>query len=96
MDRDEARAILEAHLESFRRRSYAELVGLIGDVQVSEVTGPSGAVYQIEVEVLWDSARERTLIHVLGAIDDGRLPGALLPVTDSFIVVPDGSSSNAG
>ena len=91
---DEARAILAAHLEAFRRRSHAELVGLMGDVQVAEVNGPSGAVYQIEVEVVWDSPREQTDIRVLGAIDDGRLPGAIVPVTDDFIVVPDGSESS--
>jgi len=91
MDRGEARTILAAHLELFRRRSYADLVALMGDVHVTEVAGPSGAEYQIELEVVWDSPREKADIRVLGAIDDGRLPGSIVPVSDSFIVAPDGT-----
>jgi hypothetical protein len=89
MDRDEARKVLAAHLDPLRRRSYRDLVGLMGDVQVTQAVGPSGTEYQIEIEVMWDSLREHTRILVLGAIDDGRLPGALLPLTDSFLVGPD-------
>lgn len=91
MDRDEARAILRSHLESLRRRSYADLVGFIGDIQVAQVMGPSGVEYQIETEVMWDSPREKTNVRVVGAIDDGCLPGAFTPVNDSFAVAPDGS-----
>lgn len=86
MDRDEALLVLRAHLKSLRQRSYADLVGTMGDVQVIEAIGPSGVEYQIETEVMWDSLREKTDIRVLGAIDDGRLPGAFTPVTDSFVV----------
>jgi len=91
VDRNEARAILRTHLESFRKRSYADLLGLMGDVQVAEVIGPSGVEYQIEIEILWDSLRDKTNICVLGTIDDGRLPGAILPVNDSFLMASDGS-----
>jgi hypothetical protein len=90
MDRGEAREVLAAHLSSFRLLAYADLVGLMGDVHVAEVRGPSGATYQIEIDVSWDSPRERTNIRVLGTIDDGRLPGAFVPGCDSFIVTPDG------
>ena len=86
MDRDEAGAILMAHLESFRGRPHAELLRLMGDVHVAEVSGPSGAEYQIEVEVVWESPRQRSDIRVLGAIDDGRIPGSIAPVTHDFIV----------
>jgi hypothetical protein len=92
MDKNEARAILATHLDSFRARRYDELVALIGDVQVAEVVGRSGTEYQIEVEVRWDSPREKTDVRVLGAIDDGHLPGAIIPLCESFIVSPDGSS----
>lgn len=91
MDRSEARQVLVAHLGKFRQRSYADLVALMGGVHVTQVVGPTGAEYQIELEVVWDSPRERTNICVLAAIDDGRLPGALVPVSDSFIVAPDGA-----
>ena len=90
MDRGEAREVLATHLGSFRLLSYADLVRLIGDVQVAEVRGPSGAKYQIEIDVSWESPRERANIRVLGTIDDGRLPGAFVPVCDSLIVTPDG------
>lgn len=91
MDRGEARTLLAANLEPFQRRSYADLVTLMGDIHLTEVAGPSGTEYQIELEVMWDSPREKTNIRVLGAIDDGRLPGAMAPVADSFIVAPDGT-----
>ena len=96
MDRDEAIAILDAHLVTLRRRAYAELVPMMGDVHVAEVYGPSGAKYQIEVEVVWDSPRERADIRVVGAIDDGRLPSSMTPVTRHFIVSPDERGSGAG
>jgi hypothetical protein len=91
MDRDEARTVLAAHLERWRQRSYSELVGLLGEVRVAEAVGPSGAEYQIEVEVRWDSPGERTDIRVSAAIDDGGLTGSLVPVSGGFVVVPDGT-----
>ena len=91
MDKSEARAILATQLASFRMRSYGDLVNLMGEVQVTEVSGKSGAEYQIEIEVMWDSPREKVNVRVIGAIDDGRLPGALAPLSDSFIVAPDGT-----
>jgi hypothetical protein len=69
---------------------------MMGDVHVAEVYGPSGAEYQIEVEVVWDSPRERADIRVMGAIDDGRLPSSMTPVTRDFIVSPDERGSGAG
>ena len=91
MDRSEAQAILTAHLEQYRRRSYSDLVALMGDVHVTRVVGPSGVEYQIELEVAWDSPREKASVRVLGAIDDGCLPGSMVPVGESFIVAPDGT-----
>jgi hypothetical protein len=93
MNRTEAKALLAAHLDQFRQRTYAELKALMGDVHVTEVAGPSGAEYQIELEVIWDGLREKTNIMVMGVIDDGRLPGSLTPVSDSFIVSPHGKSA---
>ena len=91
MNREEAGKILSAHLESFRLRSYTDLKSLMGDVQVAEVVGPSGAEYQIEIDVMWDSPREKTNIRVSGMIDDGRFLTGLRPVNASFIVAPDGT-----
>ena len=64
----------------------------LGNYSIVEVRGPSGTEYQIEINVMWDSHGDRIDIRVMGAIDDGRLPGALLPLCDSFILAPNGSS----
>lgn len=89
MDRDEARAILEDVVSELRARSYDELRGLIGDPRTQELAGPGGATYQVEVQVFWDDKAERDL-RVLGSIDDGGL-SAFKPLTDDFIIAPDGS-----
>lgn len=39
-------------------------------MSISERTGPSGALYQIEVQVQWDAVAEGA-IRVIGSIDDG-------------------------
>jgi hypothetical protein len=54
-----------------------------------EVAGPSGAIYQLEVQAFWDDKRSRHL-RVLASIDDGGW-SAFIPLTDDFIIAPDGS-----
>ena len=90
MDKAEARAVLAHHLATYRHYSYADLTQLIGVIRAVQVRGLSGVEYQIEVEIMWDSPRQKTNILVMGAIDDGRLPGAFSPLSDSFILAPDG------
>jgi hypothetical protein len=89
MDNDEARLLLRQHLTGYRSRSYAELAAAIGEVAVVELKGPSGAIYQIEVDIRWDK-KPRSNVHVFGAIDDGGLR-AFMPLCDDFIMAPDGS-----
>jgi hypothetical protein len=91
MDKTEARVVLAEQLAIYRGRSYADLVSLVGTNSVVEARGQSGAEYQIEIEVLWDSKRDKLNVLVTGAIDDGRFFSALSPVCDSFIVAPDGT-----
>ena len=90
MDKREAHELLASHLAGYRERSYAELIALerAGPTTV-EVAGPSGTCYQIEVQVVWDGARGGD-VRVLGAIDDGGWR-AFMPLTDDFIMAPDGS-----
>ena len=90
MDKSEARTLLLEHLALYRKYSYGDLLKLMGNNSVAVVRGPSGTEYQIEIDILWDSPRDKVNIRVLGAIDDGRLPGALKPLSDSFILAPDG------
>ena len=89
MDKDEAREILSRHLAGYRSRTHADLVSLLGQVDVAEIAGPSGAKYQIEVEVFWDDKTQRNL-RVMAGIDDGGWR-SLAPLCESFIVAPDGS-----
>jgi hypothetical protein len=53
-----------------------------------EVTGDSGAIYQVETEVFWDDKAHET-IRVFASIDDGGRP-AFMPMTAAFILAPDG------
>jgi hypothetical protein len=85
MDKEEARRVLHDHLQMYRRRSYQELVSLLGEPQVTQVLGASGVEYQIEVELHWDHQPGGN-IHVLGAIDDGSFRAAFAPVCDGFIL----------
>jgi len=89
MDNAEAVAVLRGHLQGYRRRSYADLVALLGKPQVAELRGRSGATYQLEVVVHWDD-RPGGALRVLGAVDDGGRR-ALKPVTDDFILAADGT-----
>ena len=90
MDQTEARSILSDHLAVLRGRRYDELRALLDEPEVSEVTGPSGALYQVELQAMWDNRRSGSIL-VIASIDDGGWP-AFAPMSESFIVAPDGSS----
>jgi hypothetical protein len=55
VNEEEAASLLRAHLDQHRRRSHADLSSHLGNQGCDEVTGASGARYQIEVDILWDS-----------------------------------------
>jgi len=86
MNNIEARQILGAELESFERRSHAELAHEVNENLSYEIKGASGAHYQIEILVLWDSEPDGA-IRVIGFIDDGSWQ-AFLPLTDSILKYP--------
>jgi hypothetical protein len=89
MDKEEAREILAAHVARYRAKSYVELATLIGEVQVHEAAGTSGAGYTLEFDVLWDDEPNGD-IRVVGGIDDGGLRSAFSPLTDDFLLTPGG------
>jgi hypothetical protein len=64
----------------------------VGTNSVAEVLRLSGTEYQIEIGILGDALRERVDVLV-SAIDDGRLPGAITPLIDSFIMTHTGDQS---
>jgi len=70
MNEREARTILTERVASYRKMSYQELASLIdAEPETGEITGPSGELYQIEIEVFWDDKPDGN-IRVLGGIDE--------------------------
>jgi hypothetical protein len=91
VDKVEARKVLGTQLSSLRELSYQELVArLLDREETLEVAGPSGTLYQLELQGLWDT-RQKDVLRVVGSVDDGGW-SAFDPLTDSFLVAPDGSS----
>lgn len=90
MDRKEALTILRERMAWLRTRSYDELLQCLGNPISVEVVGPSGQEYQIEIEAMWD-AEPKTDLRVFASIDDGSLRWATAPLSETFIILPDGS-----
>ena len=89
MDKAEAQSLLSQELSRYRELPYAELFSLIDHSETVERTVPSGVNYQIEMQVFVDDVSLQTL-RVMGSIDDGGWR-AFSPLSDSFILSPDGS-----
>jgi hypothetical protein len=89
MDSQEARTIVAKELRRYRAMSYQKLQRLLTEQDCLEVRGASGASYQIEVEAVWDDKAGGNL-RVRVHIDDRGLR-AFAPLTDDFIVAPNGS-----
>jgi hypothetical protein len=89
MDKKEAQQLLKARVDQLRAISYHDLLGLLDKETVIEGEGASGRRYSIETSVFWDGAKDRDL-RVIVAIDDGGWR-AYAPMTDDFIMAPDGS-----
>lgn len=90
MNKKEARSILSEHLAGFRSRSYAELASWVSERRndTLEAVAPSGTRYCLELQFFWDD-KPNGDVRVVGSIDDGGIR-AFLPVTDSFILSPEG------
>ncbi len=90
MNKSEAHLILSRCLAHYRSRPYVELAALAseGRADTSEVVALGGTRYQLEVEFVWDG-KSNADVRVIAAVDDGGFR-ALLPVTESFILSPDG------
>jgi hypothetical protein len=89
MDKKEAQQLLKGRVNQLRAISYHDLLGLLDKETVIAVEGVSGRRYSIETSVFWDGAKDRDL-RVIVAIDDGGWR-AYAPMTDDFIMAPDGS-----
>jgi hypothetical protein len=90
VDRDEASRILEQELTAYRAESYQGLVRRLSEESLHfERAGNGGAVYQVEIEFMWDGVPGGDVL-VIGSIDDGGWR-AFVPLTRSFIKGADGS-----
>jgi hypothetical protein len=90
MDKQEARSLLTEQLATYRARSYADLVAMIGQDDCIEISSPSGQLYQVEYGAFWDN-KPGGNVRVILSIDDGTFRAAFSPLTDSFIKAPDGT-----
>lgn len=88
MDKNEAQGMLEGELDLYRKKTYVELVELIGEIFAYEIEAPSGRPYQIEIQMRWD-LKEGGEIRVLGSVDDGGWR-AFFPLTHGFLMNPAG------
>ena len=86
MDRNEAGQLLEAQLEEWRRRPYAEVSREVGRWRRFETRGPSGERYEGVIQVFWLGAAEGP-VKVVGSIDDGGWR-TFVPVIKDFTVMP--------
>ncbi|HXJ48924.1 MAG TPA: hypothetical protein VNF91_07140 [Candidatus Acidoferrum sp.] len=89
MDTKEEKELLKSQVDHLRAMSYHDLLGLMDKETVTEVDGSPGRRYTIETSVFWDGAKDRDL-RVMVSIDDGGWR-AYAPLTDDFIMAPDGS-----
>ncbi len=88
MNEAEAKSMLSLELSRYRERSYTQLYSLIDRSERFERISPSGAIYQIEVQVFLDDKEQRTL-RVKGSVDDGSWR-AFKPLRNDFIMAQDG------
>ena len=89
MNNSEAKEVLARELATYRSRPYRDLINLLDQSINAEVQAQSGILYQVQIQVFGDERPDGNL-RVAGAVDDGGRR-ASLPLTDSFILAPDGS-----
>lgn len=89
MNHQEVENILSSELAALRRRGYAELAKLVNqEKSTKQVVSPSGTMFYVDTMVVWDGP-EGGDVRVIAAIDDGGVR-AFVPVSDDFILSPDG------
>jgi hypothetical protein len=92
LNKQEAKEILKAEIRTYRSKEYSELTALIQSSLNYQKEGPSGDIYQIEIQVFWENPREvNGDIRVIAAIDDGKFPSVFIPLTLDFIMDSEGN-----
>jgi hypothetical protein len=73
MNKTEAKTILNAEFDRFRRMPYADLCALVGGpVYICERVGESGEKYLVEIETFWEN-RAKKRVRVVGSCDESPL-----------------------
>lgn len=97
MNKVEAREVLRLEMASLRSRGWTELKEFIHSPEISLRSGESGTEYQLEIQAFWDRPGEAdSALRVISSIDDGGFFSALLPLSDDFIIHPDGTVLGMG
>ena len=89
MDSAEAKSVLLEESAKYRAKSYGELKTLLGRQDTYEVSGPSGVVYQLEIQAFWDD-KPNDVLRVRAAIDDKGIR-AYMPMIEDFLIAVDGT-----
>jgi hypothetical protein len=79
--REEWQKVLDSEVKRWSALSYEHLASELQHLQAYEVEIDSKK-YQVEVELLENTEQ---YLHVVIAVDDGRLPASISPLTHSFI-----------
>jgi hypothetical protein len=86
---DDIKALLAARLGRYREYPYEQLAALVGSYEVEELKGADATPYELEFQFFWDD-KPTGNVRVIGGIDGGSLSTSR-PLTDSFIMAPDGA-----
>jgi hypothetical protein len=89
MNEDVAYVLIDAELRRLLELPYSEIANLVGAPEMKQVVGDDGNSYQLEVEAIWDINGDED-IRVIVSVDDGGWR-ALKPLTQDFVMRPDGS-----
>jgi hypothetical protein len=89
MNDDVAYVLIDTELRRLLELPYSELIKLVGASEFKQVVGEDGIAYQLEIEAIWDITQGED-VRVIVSVDDGGWR-ALKPLTQDFVMRPDGS-----
>ena len=92
MNEDVAYVLIDAELRRLLELPYSEISNLVGAPEMKQVVGDDGISYQLEIEAIWDINGDED-IRVIVSVDDGGWR-QLKPLTQDFVIRPDGSYVN--
>ena len=78
---EEWRPVLASEVKRWAEKSCEQLISELGDGQFYEVEVGTRR-FQVEVEILENTGE---YVHVMVAVDDGVLPPAIFPFTETFL-----------